>query len=75
MSRRRAADVQADRTVDQEHRLALQVHGPGDNPVAYLRRAQAEAEAAYVAATRYNAAYCLALVRAFERSLDGAEKS
>jgi len=74
MVRRKAADVQADRTVDQEHRLALQVHGPDDNPVAYLRRAQAEAEAAYAAATRYNAAYCLALVLAFERSLDGSEK-
>ena len=72
MSRRRAADVRADREVDYEHKRALQVHGPADNPVTYLRARQAAAEAAYAVSGHPDE---LALVRAFERSLDGAEKS
>jgi hypothetical protein len=45
-----------------------QKRGPHTDPVAYLRRRQAEAEAAYF---RTGHADDLALVRAYEQSLDG----
>ena len=63
MSRRRAADVQADRTVDHEHHVASRQK----DPVAYLRARQAAAEAAFATSVHPDE---LALVRAFERSLD-----
>lgn len=55
----------AQRRVDREHLRAV---GEMD-PVAYLRRRQAEAEAAYLASGNRRD---LALVRAYARSLDGA---
>lgn len=54
----------ADRLVDNEHARAAREA----DPVAFLRARQAEAEAAYAATGDPDD---LALVRAFERSLDG----
>jgi hypothetical protein len=61
------AERRARRSVDIAHHLALNY----PDPVAYLRRRQAEAEADY-AATGHSED--LALVRAFEESLDGMER-
>ena len=68
MPRRKAADVRADRVVDHEHHAASRQK----DPVAYLRARQAAAEAAFAVSGHPDE---LALVRAFERSLDGVEKS
>jgi hypothetical protein len=61
--------VAARRKVDAEHRHAAVAAGRGAEPIAYLRARQAEAEAEYAATGDPDA---LALVRAYEESLDGA---
>jgi hypothetical protein len=59
-------DRQADRRVDDAHQAATRQ----PDPVAYMREQQAAAEARW---TRWGDKASLALVRAFARSLDGAE--
>jgi hypothetical protein len=61
--RRTRRVVRAEQTVDREHFAASRQK----DPVAYLRSRQAAAEAAYATTGHPDE---LALVRAFERSLD-----
>lgn len=63
--RRTFHDAQADRRVSNLHQIAQKY----DDPVAFMRGAQRAAERDYA---RHGGKARLAMVRALERSLDGA---
>lgn len=63
-----AAERRADREVTRQHEFASRQ----PDPVAFLRARQAEAEARYA---QHGGADLLALVRAYDRSLDGGARA